>query len=70
MRQAQEVQKKMQKIQEDMANTEFEGSAGGGVVKAVITGSGAAKKIWIDDSVHYADRLFLPTFIFQTELSP
>jgi hypothetical protein len=51
MRQAQEVQKKMQKIQEDMANTEFEGSAGGGVVKAVITGSGAAKKIWIDDSL-------------------
>lgn len=51
MRQAQEVQKKMQKIQEDMANSEFEGSAGGGVVKAVITGAGTAKKIWIDDSL-------------------
>lgn len=51
MRQAQEVQKRMQKIQEDLANQEFEGSSGGGAIKVVITGAGTAKKINIDDSL-------------------
>ncbi len=51
MRQAQEMQKKMQKIQDEMANANFEGSAGGGVVKVIITGAGVAKKISIDDSL-------------------
>ncbi len=51
MRQAQEMQKKMQKIQDEMANADFEGSAGGGVVKVIITGAGVAKKISIDDSL-------------------
>ena len=51
MRQAQEMQKKMQKVQDEMANSDFEGSAGGGVVKVVINGAGAAKKIAIDPSL-------------------
>lgn len=55
MRQAQEVQKKMQKAQENLANLEFEGSAAGGMVKATITGAGVAKKIFIDPSLVVAD---------------
>ena len=51
MRQAQEVQKKMQKIQDDLANHEYEGAAGAGLVKVIITGSGVAKKIDINDSL-------------------
>jgi DNA-binding YbaB/EbfC family protein len=51
MRQAQEMQKKMQQAQEDLANQSYEGSAGGGMIKVVITGSGLAKKIFIDDSL-------------------
>jgi nucleoid-associated protein EbfC len=51
MRQAQEMQKKMQKIQDELASAEFEGSAGGGMVKVVITGAGVAKKIAIDSSL-------------------
>ena len=51
MRQAQEVQKKMQKIQDDLANNEYEGASGGGFVKVVITGAGVARKIMIDDSL-------------------
>lgn len=51
MRQAQEVQKKMQKIQDDLAHHEYEGAAGGGIVKVVITGAGVAKKIMLDDSL-------------------
>jgi nucleoid-associated protein EbfC len=51
MRQAQEMQKKMQKAQEELANIEFEGAAAGGMIKVVVTGSGIAKKISIDDSL-------------------
>lgn len=51
MRQAQEMQKKMHKIQEDLANQEYEGSAGGGMVKIAISGAGVAKKISIDSTL-------------------
>jgi len=51
MRQAQEMQKKMQKIQDDLALSEFEGSSGGGMVRVIISGAGLAKKIVIDDSM-------------------
>ena len=51
MRQAQEVQKKMQKIQDELASQEFEGSSAGGMVKISITGAGLAKKIFIDPSL-------------------
>lgn len=55
MRQAQEVQKKMQRAQEELANVEFEGSAAGGMIKATITGAGVAKKIFIDPSLVVSD---------------
>ncbi|HLD77366.1 MAG TPA: YbaB/EbfC family nucleoid-associated protein [Rickettsiales bacterium] len=51
MKQAQEMQKKMQKMQEELAETEYEGVSGGGMVKAIITGAGIAKKIEIDNSL-------------------
>ncbi len=51
MRQAQEMQKKMQKIQEEVASASFEGVSGGGMVKVEISGSGQANKISIDDSL-------------------
>jgi DNA-binding YbaB/EbfC family protein len=51
MRQAQEVQKKMQKIQEELAEKEFEGSAGGDMVKLTINGAGTAIRIVIDPSL-------------------
>lgn len=51
MRQAQEMQKKMQEIQENLANAEYEGVSGGGMVKAILSGLGVAKKITIDPSL-------------------
>lgn len=51
MRQAQEMQKKMQKAQEEQANSEFDGSSAGGMVKITISGDGVAKKIIIDPSL-------------------
>jgi nucleoid-associated protein EbfC len=40
LRQAQEVQRKLLEAQEELAGTEVEGSAGGGMVTAVVSGSG------------------------------
>jgi len=51
MRQAQEVQKKMQKIQEDLAGNDYEGSSGGSMVRVTINGVGVVKKIFIDPSL-------------------
>ncbi len=51
MRQAQEMQNKIQKIQEEVAQTEYEGSSGAGLVKVKILGSGNVKNIAIDDSL-------------------
>ena len=51
MRQAQEMQQKMQKVQEELAAQEYQGSAGGGMVIVTINGAGFVKKIHIDISL-------------------
>ena len=51
MRQAQAMQRKMAKAQEELAEREVTGSAGGGVVTATATGSGQLKGIEIDPDV-------------------
>ncbi|MFM6973373.1 MAG: YbaB/EbfC family nucleoid-associated protein [Alphaproteobacteria bacterium] len=55
MQQAQKVQEKRKKIEAEIAEKEFEGSAGGGMVKAILTGNGVAKKIIIDPKLISAD---------------
>ncbi|MBM3589948.1 MAG: YbaB/EbfC family nucleoid-associated protein [Alphaproteobacteria bacterium] len=57
MRQAQQVQEKMKKIELEIANKEYEGSSGGGMVKVIINGSGIAKKISIDPSLIAKDEI-------------
>ncbi|NBX52382.1 MAG: YbaB/EbfC family nucleoid-associated protein [Proteobacteria bacterium] len=57
MRQAQQVQEKMKKIELELANKEYEGSSGGGMVKVIINGSGIAKKINIDPSLIAKDEI-------------
>ena len=47
MRQAQQMQQRMQKMQEELQQREFEATAGGGVVKAVVTGAKVVKSITI-----------------------
>jgi len=51
MKQAQQMQAKMQKAQEEMGNVEVNGEAGGGLVKVVMTCRHDVKRITIDDSV-------------------
>jgi DNA-binding YbaB/EbfC family protein len=51
LRQAQEMQGRFQKIQEELQLLTITGSAGGGMVVAEVTGTGQLKKIRLDPSV-------------------
>ncbi len=51
MKKAQEMQSKMGKMSEQLANIEIEGSAGGGMVKITLNGKGEAKKVSLDSSL-------------------
>ncbi|NOY56855.1 MAG: YbaB/EbfC family nucleoid-associated protein [Actinobacteria bacterium] len=51
MQQAQQMQERMASVQQQLAETKFEGSAGGGVVKATVTGGGSIVSVDIDPSV-------------------
>ncbi len=51
MKQAQEMQKKMAQVQEDLANRVVEGSAGGGMVTAQVTGKLKLVALKIDPEV-------------------
>jgi DNA-binding YbaB/EbfC family protein len=51
MKQAQDMQNKMQKMQEDMANAEVKGEAGAGLVSVVMTGRHDVKRVHIDESL-------------------
>ena len=48
MKQAQELQKQMMKIQEEIEATKIEHSSGGGVVKVVVTGKMVLESIEVD----------------------
>lgn len=55
MRQAQEIQKRIEDIQTKLAVTEFTGQAGGGMVKITINGKSEMLKVSIDPSLLAAD---------------
>lgn len=48
MKQAQEMQGKVQEMQDRLAAMEVTGRAGGGMVEVVLTGKGQARKVTID----------------------
>ena len=51
MKQAQEMQEKVQKIQKEIANAEVTGESGAGLIKVTMTGRHDVKKIEIDGSL-------------------
>ena len=51
MKQAQQLQAKMAEMQQQLAETEIEGSAGGGLVSVTLDGKGGLKNVSIDDSL-------------------
>ena len=56
MKQAQKMQEDMQKAQEEVANLEVEGQAGGGMVKVVMNGRHEIRKVSLDDSLMEDDK--------------
>ena len=56
MKQAQKRQEDMQKAQEELANMEVTGEAGGGMVKVTMTGRHDVRRVAIDDSLMGDDK--------------
>lgn len=51
MKQAQQMQARMEDMQAALAESEVEGSSGGGLVSAVMTGKGELKRLKIDPAL-------------------
>ncbi|QBG37873.1 YbaB/EbfC family nucleoid-associated protein [Litorilituus sediminis] len=56
MKQAQQMQAKMAKAQEELANMEVVGEAGAGMVKVTMTGSHSVRRVELDDSLMEDDK--------------
>lgn len=59
MKKAQEMQQKMQQIQEDAANVTATGESGAGLVKVTMTGRHDVRKVEIDASLMTEDKEML-----------
>jgi DNA-binding YbaB/EbfC family protein len=59
MKQAQEMQEKMSRLQEELANMEVEGSAGAGLVSVTMTGRHDVRSVKIDESLMSEDKEML-----------
>lgn len=59
MKQAQEMQANMQKMQEELANAEVVGESGAGLVKVIMTGRHDVKEVNIDPSLLTEDKEIL-----------
>ena len=55
MKQAQQLQSRMQQMQEELASAEIEGRSGGGLVCLTLDGKGQIKKVKIDPSLMRPD---------------
>jgi len=63
MKQAQKMQENMQKAQEELANMEVVGKAGGGMVEVTMTGRHDVKRVHIDDTLLTEDKEMLEDLI-------
>ncbi|WP_116473046.1 YbaB/EbfC family nucleoid-associated protein [Zobellella maritima] len=59
MKQAQQMQDKMQKLQEELAKLEVVGESGAGLVKVTMTGSHSVRRVELDDSLLEDDKELL-----------
>jgi nucleoid-associated protein EbfC len=63
LKQAQQMQANMQKMQAEFVNLEVEGQAGGGMVKVIMNGRHDVKRVHIDPSVLGDDKDMLEDLI-------
>jgi len=63
MKQAQQMQEKMAKAQEEIAKLEVTGESGAGMVKVTMTGGHSVRRVEIDDSLMEDDKDMLEDLI-------
>jgi len=63
MKQAQEMQANMEKVQQELAATEVEGQAGGGMVKAVVNCKYEVRRVTIEPALMNDDKEMLEDLI-------
>lgn len=63
MKQAQAMQDKMQKAQQELANLEVTGESGAGLVKVTMTGNHNVRRVSIDDSLMQDDKEMLEDLV-------
>lgn len=63
MKQAQQMQQNMQKVQAELAGVEVEGQAGSGMVKVVMTCAHEVRRVSLNDSVLSDDKEMLEDLI-------
>ena len=63
MKQAQEMQEKMQRMQEEAANLEVVGESGAGLVKVTMSGRHDVRRVQIDETLMQDDKEVLEDLI-------
>lgn len=63
MKQAQEMQEKVKKLQDEIAGTEVTGESGAGLVSVTMNGRHDVKRVQIDDSLMTEDKEILEDLI-------
>ena len=63
MKQAQQMQENLQRVQEEITDTEVQGEAGAGMVKVIMTGRHDVKRVEIDPSLFSADKEMLEDLV-------
>ena len=63
MKQARDMQARLERAQADLANAEVVGESGGGLVKVTLTGKYEARKVAIDSSLTAEDRGLLEELV-------
>ncbi len=63
MKQAQQMQARMEKVQEEIANMEVTGESGAGLVKITMTGSHNVRRVEIDEELMEDDKEMLEDLI-------
>ena len=63
MKEAQKMQEKMQKAQQELASLEIQGEAGAGLVKVIMNGRHDAKSVWINANLMDEDKEMLEDLI-------
>lgn len=63
MKQAQQMQAEMQKVQAELANMEVTGESGGGMVRVIMTGRHDVRRVHIDDTLIGEDKEMLEDLV-------